>query len=208
MVVKKIIYFLFACDEQQSQKFFSRIHVVPSSGQVFSPLFLEKLSSGLNQVKKKLKQENPSSLSPWQLFCKKNNYEEILAVVLCGIVKQPIKDVAWMIRKKPELISYRFSHGLLALADELLEKTSSNRWEEKDREMKAQEHCNWLARKDLPLCLQKIKERKKKKWWFYLFFAIFVLLGVTIMVFFVFAPKGPIILYPVFLEAVNGFSFV
>ena len=120
-MVKKIVYFLLACDEKQTVCFLRRYRaqLIFKENKEIPRKFIKKSQSFFKKNFKPLSSVKKDRLSYWKYFCTGHNYEEVLSVILLGILQYPKEKVFWLLKIQPETLLYRFERGLLALGEEL-----------------------------------------------------------------------------------------
>ena len=126
-MLNKIVYFLLACDEKKAFKFLQKNRFLVSEEKALPDGFIKKSKLAFERNKKSLVKEGLEDESlvdekdklPWKNFCKKSSYEEVLPLVMCGILGYSLEKGAWLLKIHPETLSYRFKQGLLILGEEL-----------------------------------------------------------------------------------------
>ena len=194
--VKKLVYFLMACEEKQAYSALCKYGNVGSRVDR-DIVLLKKLKNFLNPVKKYVvSKENKKNLL-WQHYCRNNHYEEILVVALSEIVKCPINTMSWILQIRPEILSYRLNQGLLILGEEILkEKKEASK---EDKKQAARKYCHDISLKPLPLVIKTFSfGQNKRKWISFVLMGVMALTIVFLLVFFwnyLSKDRGPIILY-------------
>lgn len=204
--VKKIIYFLFACDEKYAERFFGKHKYFLEENKNFPRSFIKWSRKFF--IKNVIYLTNESELLIWRNFCKNSVYEQVLPVVLFGILKYSKEKISFFLKIPEETLSYRLEEGLSILEEELLkvnggipknrEAVLSNAHSEEKNGQKALAYCHWLAERALPETLDQINtgtKCKKIKYLFWTFFGLVFLAVFVLILLFIFSPSKEIILY-------------
>lgn len=206
---KKIIYFLMACNDEQTVKALKYSFLIQENKKI-STVFIKKSKSAFKRNKKHITVLESDFFSQWKYFCKAANYEEVLLVILYGILKYPKEKLSWSLGISLETISYRVNQGLYLLGKKLLNKPSKEkdfqRQNDKKREDQIKEkaliYCQELAQWHLPLEFEKIKVSKKHKEIKYLLWATLCLVVFSFIIWLfslIFSYPKTMILYESFL---------
>lgn len=164
---KKIIYFLMACNDKQTVKFLKYSFLIQKNRK-FPVAFVKKSKSIFENNRKYLVRIENNFFSPWRYFCKTATYEEVLLVILYGVLKFPTEKLSWSLNIPPETISYRVNQGLYLLGEKLFNKSSEERYfqnqnnkiEGNSAKEKALTYCQELEKICLPIEIEKIKFNK------------------------------------------------
>ena len=214
-VNKKIIYFLMAGKSGQARKLL-KYSILIQKNKKIPACFIKKSRSFFEKNRKNITNRENDFFSPWRCFCKTAHYEEVLLVVLYGILRYSKEKLSWILGVSPETVSYRVNQGLSLLGETLFNQSSKERSSQNQSDEKAQIkkkaliYCQELD--GLPLSFNKGKNNRKFIRIRYLLWAV-ICLGAFFFVVWLFslmfsAPKT-IILYPSFLDKVqyNNSSF-
>ncbi len=212
--VKKIVYFLFACDEKYTERFLSKYGYCLEENKSFPGNFIKCSKNFFIKNKKVICLNEESKLLTWRSFCKNSVYEQVLPVVLFGILKYSKKKISLFLKIPEEILSYRLKEGFSILEEELLkinsrtpkdhEAVSFNVNPEEKQGQGALTYCDGLAELALPDTLDQIKARdeyKKIKYWWWAFFCLIFLTVFVLIVLFILSPSKEVILYHSFLRA-------
>ena len=202
-VLEKIIYFLVACSKKQTLRFLSKNSYSLGENRTLPESFIKKSRDFFKKNRKKIVLKN-DDFSAWRYFCKYSSYEEVLPVILIGILKYDKEKVLWLLNISPEVLSYRLNRGLLFLSEKLKEipfKKNIFEFSEKRESFQSQNldkkynralmYCQWLAGHDFSY---KQKVRSKKTKYFLLLFLCLMVLCISIWLILLF-PPSTIILY-------------
>ena len=202
---KKIIYFLMACDSQQTKKILKYSFLIQENKR-FPISFIKNSKSFFIKNRKYIApQEGKNLFSAWKFFCKTSTYEEVLLLILYGILKYPKEKLSWLLNIPLEIVSYRIEQGLVLLSQQLFNKSSEiNSLQTENIKMKEKtlDYCQELADQPLPIDLEKLKINKKSKKIKYLLWIVISLIVFSIFIWvlsFVFSNPKTIILYHSFL---------
>ena len=217
LFLKKIIYFLLACDEKETLGFLYKNNKVLPENKSFPDDFIKRMETSFKKHKKKISLIEKNPLSAWYSFCKNSAYEEVLPVVLCRLLQYSPEKVSWLLRVQPDVLSYRLGQGLLTLGEEQIhfkqadskEQTfgqggqkglSKNSTEEIKKEQ-ALAYCCWLSQQPLPDSVEKIiflQKRNKIKYWLLGCLCLVCLFLMIWIIFSVLLSPSEIILYQSF----------
>ncbi len=218
-MLNKIVYFLLACDEKKAFKFLQKSRFLVSEEKALPDGFIKNSQLVFERNKKSLVKEGlrdegledeslvkKSEIQerdklPWKNFCKKSSYEEVLPLVVCGILGYSLEKGAWFLKIHPETLSYRFKQGLLILGEELKQeglRDFDSFLLNRPLKEKALVYCDLLSQADLPKNLKEISfNQKNQKTRRFLFYAIgclfFVIVGWVVS--FLWSPPSQFILY-------------
>ena len=175
----KTVYFLLACDEKTAISFFRKYKFSFQENKSFPSRFIKKSQRAFDNNQISCPPKGDKELLAWKHFCVKSSYEEVLPVILFGILKCPVEQIAWLLTVPPEVLSYRLNQGLLTLEAVLKEdlgkslgkdfgKTLGKDFDHKEK--KALAFCDSLSKKPLPVGLEFTSPSKNwlKKhllWW-------------------------------------------
>ena len=181
---KKIIYFLMACNDEQTVKTLKYSFLIQENKK-FPAAFIKKSKCAFKKNKKYITVLENNFFSQWKYFCKAANYEEVLLVILYGILKYPKEKLSWSLGVPPETISYRVNQSLCLLGKGLLNEPSeekgtqrqSGKKKENQIKEKALIYCQELAQWCLPVEFEKIKCNRKSKEIKYLLWVTVCLIG-------------------------------
>ena len=118
--VKKIIYFLFACDEKYAERFLGKHKYFLEENKNFPESFIRYSKKSFIKNKKVISLTDESKLLIWRSFCKNSVYEQVLPVVLFGVLKYSKEKISFFLKIPEEILSYRLEEGLCILEEELL----------------------------------------------------------------------------------------
>lgn len=210
--VKKIIYFLLACNENGAAQFLCKYNYYIEDNRRFPVSFIKRSKFFFKRNKKQSYVIKENQFLLWKHFCRNSNYEQVLPIVLFGILKYPKEQISWFLKIPPENLSYRLEEGLLILGEELM-RTSYENINNKEiifaigskekKKQKALAYCNWLAEQVLPDVVEQVVPKKKYKKATYLLFGF---LFMAFLAFFIwilvlmFFPSAKVILYQSFLD--------
>ena len=200
-MIKKLIFFLLACNEQQVLLFFKRYGNKQKEEKTFSFFFLKKLKKHFKQLKQinnDLKDSKNNIFFYWRTFCQKSLMEEIIILILCSILKIPENKVAWLLKIPPRLVVFRLQQGLQSLGEEIEQSLETKFSEQEEYKIKALEYCQKLSEQKLPEKLETFQVSKKFflsiKWFFLL---LSILIG--LIIFSLYKKNKTVILYQSFL---------
>ena len=208
-MLKKIVYFLLACEEKPSILFLKKNHFPFRENKGLPNWFIQK-SKQVFEKNREGPANKESALFSWKTFCKNCSYEEVLSVVLCGVLKYPSEKVSWFLKVQPEDLSYRLTEGLLLLGDELSRTGGSfffgeGQSEKKkikktlnpsEKKIKALQYCDWLAKRPFPDSLENMSFSAKPWKVLYLLLGLILILALGVwLLSFLFSPPSSVILY-------------
>lgn len=208
--IKKVIYFLLACDEKQAVKFLHKYNYFLEENKHFPKSFIRRSKQYFERNKEIIHLTGNSRLLVWRRFCKNGVYEQILPLLLFGILKYSKEKISLYLRISPEIVSYRLNEGLSILAEELLKVNSkivdkkgilfSPVLNKEQEEQTALVYCRWLAEQKLSDDVEQIKfvEKYKKGKYLLGMFVCLAFLALFFLLFLVLSSSSPIILYQSF----------
>ncbi|MYE07156.1 MAG: hypothetical protein F4X95_00130 [Oligoflexia bacterium] len=181
--VKYIVYFLLSCDVKQTLCFFNKYKIPLEENKSFPKSFIKYSRSFFIKNKDLPCSLKKGSFLAWRNFCKTQSYEEVLLVILYGILKYPKEKILWLLKVSPETLSWRLHQGLLALEKECLNmEKEKNRGESFKEGNKAKAYCDWLSQQVLPSEVSHIvTDFKSKKTKYLLFVLLCFILFVIVM---------------------------
>ena len=203
-----------SCDEEAAAQFLYKYNYYLEENKSFPGDFIKKSKNAFNKNQKRSLIIEKNQFFFWKNFCKNNNYEQVLPVVLFGILKYPKKQISWFLKVLPEDLSYRLEEGFLILGEELI-KTSFDNTDDKEmmftsglrirteKEKKALIYCNWLAEQALPDLIEPMVPKKRYKTTKYLLLGFLFLASLSFFIWIltlIFPPSAKIILYQSFID--------
>lgn len=202
---KKITYFLMACDSQQTKKILKYSFLIQENKR-FPVSFIKKSKSFFIKNRKYIvPQEGKKLFTAWRFFCKTSTYEEVLLLILYGILKYPKEKLSWLLNIPLETVSYRIEQDLVLLSQQLFNKSPENNSLQTENikiKEKTLDYCQELANQPLPVELEKLEINKKSKKIKYLLWIVISLIVFSVFIWvlsFVFSNPKTIILYQSFL---------
>jgi len=212
ILVKKIIYYLLSLDELPTKKCLSK-NLWINEQQALPSCFIKITKKFFKKNKKKSSVlEKTDPISSWKNFCLKSSYQEVLTVILMGILKYPIKKASWVLNTPIETLSYQLDHGLLSLGEDIEKSKKQTPHLKKTTDIKQQAlvYCDWLLEQKLPEGIQQLKinhSRKKIHYLLWFFITIFVLALVLKMLSSILVSSNEIILYQSFKECFSSIAY-
>ena len=193
-VIKYIIYFLLSCDTKQTISFFYKYKTPWEENKSFPKRFIRYSKSFFIKNKHLPSPLEKDFFLAWRVFCHTHSYEEVLPIILYGILKYPEEKILWLLKLPPETLSWRLHQGLLAL-----EKECINMEKEKNKPLpsgndelpssvllpegnKAITYCDWLSQQALPSEVNNIATDSKSKKKKYLLFVLLCFILIVIIV--------------------------
>lgn len=208
-MLKKIVYFLLACEEKPTVLFLKKHKFSFPENKGLPTGFIQKSKRAFEKNKQEVFKEENIFFS-WKIFCKRSSYEEVLSVLLSGVLKYPPEKICWLLKVKPEDLSYRLAEGLLILGDELSRTQSGEFFREgqpgkkvnwqnlnpEEKKLKTLQYCNWLSERPFPDSLEKMSFLRKSLKVRYCLFVCLLLFGLGVwLISFLFSPPSSVILY-------------
>ena len=193
-MLKKLIFFLLACNEQHSLLFLRRFGYKQKEGKSFSSFFLKKIKIRY-KASKSMQDEQRDIFLYWRIYCQKHPIEEAMILILCSILKTPENKAAWLLKIPPKLVAFRLKQSLQNLGEEIEQCTKTKFSRTEDYKIKALDYCQQLAEQSLPEQLKASQINGRVFFsikWFLLISGI-LLIGLTI--FFFYKKDKTVILY-------------
>ena len=190
-MLNKIVFFILGGNLILTKKFIKQWGNTVKEDFVFPALFLKKLKSFFKkEFSAPHSPDKKNSLSQWRAFCRRHNFEEVFLLVLCGILQLPKDQALWRLKMKPQLFSFRFRQSLLSLGKELASPTA-------DIKQSALNYCQLLSKEPLPEELLHFKAGGGifKKFLFSAVIFLICLFIIGAVVFLLYQPGGPVVLY-------------
>ncbi len=217
-MMKKILYFLFACDVQTTVRFLRKQGGSFEENKSFPIGFIRK-SRNIFEKRRNISPLSPTDLCLfWKNFCKNSSYEEVLPVVLYGILKYPKEKIYWLLKVSPETLSYRLDRGFSILKEELDRSDRKSIQKEWIGKLKTTTpppvhgeevwmYCQRLAEQALPEALERVrpeKKNKKVKYMLWSFLCLLLFIFVVYVLSFILSSPGRVILYSSFFYCLKG----
>ena len=158
VATKKLVYFLLACDRERARRFLLKNPRPLAENKAFPPRFLKKTRKAFT-ARPRPAEQSPATdplLSDWRDFCKNSPYEEVLPLILWGILKYPPEKVSYMLKVSPEVLSFRFKSGFLSLTEYLKEESTVEKPAKKKDLSEELSYLGALADQSLPEDLRQI----------------------------------------------------
>ena len=193
-MLKKLIFFLFACDEQHSLLFLRHYGHRQKEDKSFSPYFLKKLKKYYKKLKSTDDQKEDIFFY-WRIYCQKHPIEETIILILCSILKIPENKVAWLLKIPPRLVTFRLQQSLQALGEEIEQCLKTKFSRKEDFTIKASEYCQKLTEQSLPEKLNTFQVSKKIFLSIKLLLLFLTLLLIILIIFSFYKKDKSVILY-------------